>query len=108
MYWDEKPVLEKLGSGSVDAVATLLGNSEALRMYGSVMNKDLSETLQALLQKFVSGDALQLYRNEISGFGGLDWKAFPRALIVAGGKLTCDTIDDRITDVKGLLDYMMK
>ena len=66
------------------------------------------EPLQALLQKFVSGDALQLYRNEISGFGGLDWKAFPRALIVAGGKLACDTIEDRITEVKGLLDYMVK
>ena len=108
MYWDERALIENLGSGTADVLATLLGNGEALQMYGSVMNKDLSETLQALLQKFVSGDALQLYRNEISGFGGLDWKAFPRALIVAGGKLTCDTIDDRITDVKGLLDYMVK
>ncbi len=30
------------------------------------------------------------------------------ALIVAGGKLTCDNIEDRITEVKGLLDYMVK
>ena len=108
MYWDEKALIENLGSGTADVLATLLGNGEALQMYGSVMNKDLSETLQALLQKFVSGDALQLYRNEISGFGGLDWKAFPRALIVAGGKLTCDTIEDRITEIEGLLDYMVK
>lgn len=108
MYWDEKALIENLGSGTADVLATLLGNGEALQMYGSVMNKDLSETLQALLQKFVSGDALQLYRNEISGFGGLDWKGFPRALIVAGGKLTCDTIEDRITEIEGLLDYMVK
>jgi para-nitrobenzyl esterase len=40
--------------------------------------------------------------------GELRWKAFPRALIVAGGKLTCDNIEDRITEVKGLLDYMVK
>lgn len=33
---------------------------------------------------------------------------FPQALIVAGGKLACDTIEDRITEVKGLLDYMVK
>ena len=65
-------------------------------MYGSVMNADLSETLQALLLKFVSGEPLQLYRNEISGFDGLDWKAFPQALIVADGKFACDTIEDRI------------
>lgn len=108
MYWDERALIENLGSGTADVLATLLGNGEALQMYGSVMNADLSETLQALLLKFVSGDPLQLYRNEISGFGGLDWKAFPRALIVAGGKLACDTIEDRITEVKGLLDYMVK
>ena len=72
------------------------------------MNADLSETLQTLLLKFVSGDALQLYRNEISGLDSLDWKAFSKALIVADGKLACDTIEDRITEVKGLLDYMVK
>ena len=108
MYWDERALIENLGSGTADVLATLLGNGEALQMYGSVMNADLSEMLQALLQKFVSGEALQLYRNEISGFGGLDWKAFPQALIVADGKLACDTIEDRITEVKGLLDYMVK
>ena len=108
IYWDEKALIENLGSGTADVLATLLGNGDALQMYGGVMNADLSETLQTLLLKFVSGDALQLYRNEISGFDGIDWKAFSKALIVADRKLTCDTIDDRITDVKGLLDYMVK
>ena len=108
MYWDERALIENLGSGTADVLATLLGNGEALQMYGSVMNADLSETLQALLLKFVSGDALQLYRNEISGLDSLDWKAFSKALIVADGKLACDTIEDRITEVKGLLDYMVK
>ena len=108
MYWDEKALIENLGSGTADVLAALLGNGEALQMYGSVMNADLSETLQALLLKFVSGEAMQLYRNEISGFDGLDWKAFPQALIVADGKFVCDTIEDKITEVKGLLDYMVK
>ena len=106
MYWDEEALIENLGSGTADVLATLLGNGEALQMYGSVMNADLSETLQALLQKFVSGDALQLYRNEISGFDGFDWKAFPQALIVADGKFACDTIEDRIIELKGLLDFI--
>ena len=108
MYWDEKALIENLGSGTADVLATLLGNDEALQMYGSVMNADLSEVLRTLLLKFVSGDALQLYRNEISGFDGLDWKAFSMALIVADGKLTCDTIEDRITEVKGLLSYALR
>lgn len=90
MYWDEKALIENLGSGTTDVLATLLGNGEALQQYGSVMNSDLSETLQTLLLKFVEGDALQLYRNEISGLDSLDWQAFPQALIVADGKFACD------------------
>ena len=96
MYWDEKPLIENLGSGTVDAVATLLGNAEALEMYGSVMNADLSETLQALLLKYVRGDDLRLYPNEIKGVDAVDWEAFPRALIVSDGKLHCKRIENRI------------
>ena len=108
MYWDEKPLIENLGSGTVDVAAALLGNGDALQMYGNIMNADLSETLQRLLQKFISGDALQLYRNEIVGIDAFEWKAFPRALIVQDGKLQCDMIEDRITEIKGLLDFAVK
>ena len=105
MYWNEKPLIENLGSGTVDAAAALLGNGEALQMYGSVMNADLSETLQCLLQKFINGNALQLYANEIKGVDALNWKAFPQALIVSDEKLQCARIEDRLTEVKGLLDF---
>lgn len=77
MYWDEKPLIENLGSGSVDAAAALLGNRGALEMYGSVMDADLSEILQALLAKFIRGDDLSLYNNEIKGVDTLEWEAFP-------------------------------
>ena len=87
MYWDEEPVIEKLGSGSVDAAASLLGNDEALQMYGSVMSEDLSSVLQLLLVKFIKGNALQLYQNEITGVDAFDWKAFPHALIVSDGEI---------------------
>ena len=108
MLWDEKPLIENLGSGTVDVVAALLGNNEALQMYGSVMNKDLSVALQSLLQKFVSGNALRLYHNEIKGVDAFDWEAFPQALIVSDGKTICDRIEDRITEINGLLDYMVQ
>ena len=106
MYWDEKPLIENLGAGSVDVVATLLGNDEALQMYGNVMNADLSETLQALLHKYVTGEALELYRNEIRGLDAFEWKTFPQALIVSDGKLQCDTLEERLTEVKGLLEFV--
>ena len=108
LYWDQNPLIEKLGSGTVDAAAVLLGNSEAAEMYGSVMNKDLSEMLQSLLQKFINGDALQLYHNEIKGVDEIDWEAFPKALIVSDEKLVCGTIEERLSDVKNLVDFMVK
>ncbi|WP_049962508.1 carboxylesterase family protein [Oribacterium sp. FC2011] len=90
LYWDEKPVIEKLGSGTVDAVATLLGNSEALHIYGNVINKDLSLILQTFLLKFINGESMKLYTNEIAGVDALKWKAFPRDLTVSKGKILCD------------------
>ena len=97
MYWDEKPLIENLGSGTVDVAATLLGNGDALQMYGNVMNADLSETLQTLLLKFIRGEDLQLYPNEIKGTDAVHWRAFPLALIVSDGKVVCDTIEGRLT-----------
>ena len=104
MYWDRTPLIDKLGSGTVDAEAELLGNGEALRMYGNVMDKDMSVTLQTFLYKFIKGDALSLYRNEIHGVDEFDWEAFPKALIVSDDALRCDTIKDRITEVQELRD----
>ena len=106
MYWDEKALIENLGSGTADVLATLLGNGDALQMYGSVLNKDLSEALQSLLQKFINQKALQLYSNEIKGVDAFLWKPFPRALIVSDGEIRCDTIEDKITEVKELLEDM--
>ena len=108
VYWDEKPLIENLGSGTVDAAAALLGNEDALQMYGGVMNADLSELLQAFLQKFIEGEALQLYRNEVGGVDAFTWKAFPKALIVSDGKLQCEPLEGRITELKGLLDFVVK
>lgn len=87
MYWEDKPLIGKLGAGTVDAAASLLGNREALQMYGNVMNEELSEVLQALLKKFAAGEALRLYPNEIKGVDALNWKAFPGALTVSEGRI---------------------
>ena len=101
-------MIENLGSGTTDAAAALLGNGDALQMYGSVMDKDLSEILQTLLAKYIKGEALRLYRNEITYVDALDWKAFPKALIVSDGIIKCGPIENRITEVKELLELAKK
>ena len=105
MYWDETPLIENLGSGSVNVAAALLGNSEASQMYGHVMNADMSEILQTLLYKFINGDDLKLYHNEITGVDALDWEGFPKALIVSDKEITCDTIEDGLKEIKALFGF---
>ena len=108
MHWKQKPLIENLGSGTVDVLATLFGNEEALEMYGGVVDADLSEVMQTLLHKYVNGDALRLYHSEVYGVDAFDWEPFPKALVVSGDTCRCDTVEDRLTEVKGLLDYMLR
>ncbi|MBR0254153.1 MAG: carboxylesterase family protein [Synergistaceae bacterium] len=108
MYWNEKPLIENLGSGTVDVVATLLGNSTASQIYGNVMNTNLSDTLQSLLEKFINGNALQLYNNEIKGINAITWNTFPQALIISDEKIQCDTIEDKLTTIKSFLEFALQ
>ena len=100
MYWDEQPLIKNLGSGSVNVAASLLGNSDASQMYGHVINKDISEMLQTFLYKYINGDDLKLYHNEIPGIDAFVWEAFPKSLIVSDKEITCDTIEDEVEKLK--------
>ena len=106
LYWNVKPLIENLGSGTVDVAAAFFGNSDASQMYGNVMDSDLSEILQSFLTKFIRGEALRLYNNEIKGVGAVEWKKFPKALLVSNNALRCEAIADRLTEIKGLLDFV--
>ncbi len=108
MCWDQTALIEKLGSGTVDMMATQLGNSEALQIYGSVIDDELSEVLQAFFHKFIYGEALKLYPNEIKGIDALNWKPFPEALIISDGSILCEKIEDRLTEIDGLLNLVKK
>ena len=108
MYWDVKPLIENLGAGTVDAVSTFFGNSKTSQMYGNVIDPAISEILQRFLKKFISGESLQLYNNEIKGVKAVDWKNFPCALIVLNKNFKCEPIEDKLTEIESLLDYAKK
>ena len=67
----------------------------------------MSEVLQNLLVKFMKGADMRLYPNEIRGVDAFEWEEFPQAMIVSNGKLSCDTIADRLTEVDGLVEFMV-
>ena len=106
LFWNRKPLIKNLGAGTIDVAASFLGNLDAALMYGNVMNFDLSDMLQAFLKKFVRGDKMQLYKNEIKGVNAVDWSVFPQALIVSDKGIHCEPIDDKLTEIKSLLDFV--
>ena len=106
LYWNLKPLIENLGSGTVDVAAAFLGNREAVQMYGNVLNQDIAETLQNLFRKFVSGDKMHLFNNEIKGIEAIDWKEYPRALVVSEEAFKCEPIADKLTEIESLLKIM--
>ena len=103
LYWQVKPLVENLGSGTVDVAAAFLGNCEASQMYGNVLNQDIAAPLQNLFRKFVHDEDLRLFNNELKGINAIDWKEFPCALIVSEKAFKCETITNKLTEVKGLL-----
>ena len=106
LYWNVKPLIENLGSGTVDVLAAFLGSREAVQLYGNVLNRDIAETLQNLFRKFKSGDELRLFNNEIKGINAIDWKEFPNALIVSEKSFKCEQIADKLTEVKCLPEFL--
>ena len=106
LYWDRKPLLKNLGAGTVDVAASFLGNLDASLLYGNVMNFDLSDMLLAFLKKYVSGEKMRLYNNEIKGIEAIDWKVFPQALIVSDREIQCGPVEDKLTEIRSLLDFM--
>ena len=106
LLWNRKPLLKNLGAGTIDVAASFLGNLDASLLYGNVMNFDLSDMLQLFLKKYVNGDRMQLYKNEIKGIKAIDWDDFPQALVVSDKGIHCGPIEDKLTEIKSLLDFM--
>ena len=106
LYWNVKPLIENLGSGTVDVAAAFLGSSKAVQLYGNVQNRDIAETLQWLFRKFERGEELKLFNNEIKGINAIDWREFPQALIVSEKSFKCEPIADKLTEVKSLINLL--
>lgn len=106
IYWNVKPLTKNLGSGTVDVVSTLFGNIKTSRMYGNVLDPTITEILQAFLKKFINGAELKLYNNEIKGVKALNWQHFPDALVVSSKEFKCESIEDKLTEIPALLEFM--
>ena len=89
-FSDLTPEIEKLGSGSLIMMATLLGNSDAILTYGSIVNEVTANILQTLLVKFLRGLKPELYKNEIDGVDAVNWEPYPKMLRITDRSFLCE------------------
>ena len=106
LYWNVKPLIENLGSGTVDVASAFLGNSDGAQLYGNVLDADISEVLRGFLVKFLRGDAMRFYNNEIRGVSAIEWERFPKALLVSDKGLRCGPVEEKLTEIRGLVEFI--
>lgn len=88
-FFDLNAVIEKLGSGSLGMIATILGNKDAAEKYGTIVNEDVMLILQALIVKFLRDEEMELFNNEISGVNALQWEACPKTMNISENGFEC-------------------
>lgn len=75
-YWDVKSDVEKLTANAVSMVTAILGNMNVAEQMGYIHEKSITEIINALINKYIHGDKVALYNNEIKGVKKLDWDEF--------------------------------
>ena len=105
LYWNVNPVIENLGAGTVAVASAFLGNEQTSQIYGNVLDSNIFEIFQSFMKKFMKGESLQLYNNEIKGVNAINWEEFPKALVISDKNFKCELIEDNLTEIKSLLDF---
>ncbi len=105
-YWNTETLVDKLGSGTIQIVPTLLGNSKAAETLGSIVNENIKQILQALIMKFVNGEEeICLSNNEIKGVMEINWEEYPKVLSISDKKIEC--LEDFMGDEMPLINRIL-
>ncbi len=75
-YWDVKGDIEKLTANSASMMTAILGNSEIAEQMGYLNNQSITEIMQAFVGKFILGQSLSFFNNELKGFPEIVWKEY--------------------------------
>lgn len=73
-YWDVKGDIEKLTANSASMVTAILGNSKIAEQMGYLNDQSITEIMQAFVGKFIHGQSLSFFKNELKGFPEINWK----------------------------------
>lgn len=77
-YWDVNGDIEKFRANSSSMVTTILGNPEIAEQMGYLNDANITEIMQAIIDKFIHGKTVEFFPNEIKGFDGIVWDEFDK------------------------------
>ncbi len=103
MFWDVEATIRDLGTGSVNAVSSLLGNQDSAVAYGSVVNDSIRAVMQTLILKVIQSEDPSLYTNEVDGIDEIRWEPYPSILSVKDDGVTVRSLEETLPDAKKLL-----
>ena len=75
-YWDVKGDIEKLTANTVSMVTSILGNADIAEQMGYLHEKNITEIMQNLVDKYINGDTPELFHNEIDGVDEISWNQY--------------------------------
>lgn len=75
-YWDVKGDIEKLTANTVSMVTSILGNEDIAEQMGYLHEKNITEIMQNFVDKYINGDAPELFNNEIDGVSEITWDKY--------------------------------
>ena len=101
-YWNVDSVIKELGAGDVNFINTLLSGNDAELAYGNVVKESIREILQSLIAKFISGDKLELYNNEVDGVEAIKWEPFPSMLTISNDEIKSQYFDEVLVGIHNL------
>lgn len=108
-YWDVKGDIEKFAANSVSMISTILGNSEIAEQLGYINDKAITEITQTLIGKYIRGEKVELYKNEIKGVDAVTWDDFDEERInvlhIEKGSMSMDenAFSDNVFELAELL-----
>lgn len=108
-YWDVKSNVENLKSNTIAIVTAIMGNGDIGEAMGYINATVNTEVMQTMIKKFMNGEELSLFNNEIRGVDAIDWRPYTRQneniLHVTSDMILCsDDISD--SDVEEIIEII--
>ncbi len=79
-------------------VSLILHNDIAALAYGTVRNESIQNILTALIGKFIRGEEIEIFKNELGGVDAIKWKDYPDVLCITNDAVKIRPVNEVMKD----------